>query len=684
MDQATAEGVVKFGPGKLCRFCDLGLWIKHPSCGFYHEHHKTYSDLEASASGCALCALFVQEIQRKGYEFKDRNEPSSYISIRSAISKVPWSSRGPRDLLTVLVGENAKIDLELFNERGKYKSSSCLRLIVQASVERKVNLAGTEDNEAVGIFRSLSGRPVASNAADESCFNLARSWLNDCISNHVTCAKNQASALPTRLIYIEESPEDGQPRLRLMETHGERGQFVFMSHAWGAPSPPITTMANYEMRMKGIPIEHMPPSWRDAIVVLQRLRINYLWIDAVCILQDSEVDWEIEAASISHYIADATMVLAAGSGTASRSGLFTSRPTENLEVFPYTEQGWNFQSTGSLQIRRPLTEAREAILKTNLQKSAWTMQQTVLPERLLYYGDEQLYWNCQTCVLSEASSSQEGPIWKLASQLRAIINDPRAISSPLLLNIWYGLVEEYSTKFLVRFGDRLPAFETIARTFVTNDDIYLAGLWRRDLHRALLWVGTLPMKEEYKREYIAPSWSWASFQGPVQYELAKGIRLPVNDSSATIVDVEVQTKQALGFPQVVSGYIKLEALSLEIRAGLKIASCSYLFDTKTAEDSWESGQAYTGVLIARWCLGWTSVDSRWVGLILAEDKDEMNRNLDGSPEASLNGGIPSPQPGISSTPRPATVRKYKRVGLLNGPIYKEEMFGWETREFTII
>jgi hypothetical protein len=311
------------------------------------------------------------------------------------------------------------------------------------------------------------------------------------------------------------------------------------------------------------------------------------------------------------------------------------------------------------------------------------MQEMVLSERVLYYGDEQLYWNCQTSLLSEASISREEPMWTIASLLRAMSNEPAAISPTQLWSVWYRLVEEYTTKILSYHADRLPAFETIARAFTTNDDKYLAGLWKRDLHRALLWVGRSPVDFENTGQYIAPSWSWASFQGPIRYELAEGIRLPLNKSSAIILDIGVSTKQGLGFPRVVSGYLTLKALSLKIRSDHKIASCSYIFDTKAAEDSWEAGQSYIGVLIARWSLGWTDVGSHWVGLILAEELGGIEPEPESNdlPGTSFENEIPSPTSDAFDS---AAVRKYKRVGLLNGPTYSEDMFGWEVRKFTII
>ena len=45
-------------------------------------------------------------------------------------------------------------------------------------------------------------------------------------------------------------------------------------------------------------VDNMPPLFQDAIVTTWKLGIQYLWIDSLCIIQDSKDDWEIESAKM--------------------------------------------------------------------------------------------------------------------------------------------------------------------------------------------------------------------------------------------------------------------------------------------------------------------------------------------------------------------------------------------------
>ncbi|RDL30188.1 uncharacterized protein BP5553_10466 [Venustampulla echinocandica] len=611
-----------------------GRYIYEESNTPYIQNTETKTEfkdlyLETSAScGCKLCALFVQEFIRRGYFFDDRDETSSYVSVKLSLANVPWSSTGSRDLLTVLVGENAKVVLELHID--------------------------SDNAPTRGTYEDLSGRSIARVSHSEECFSLAKSWLDGCQKSHTKCQANLESRLPTRVVCFDDSSDDDDFHLRLRNSEvDERGAYVYLSYAWGGLQPLITKESNMSDFTKGIPLETIPVTWRDAFVLVRQLGIKYLWIDALCIVQDSQEDWAREASQIGDYVSNAAIVLAAGFGANPSTGLFTSRQTEDLTWLVYTGvKAGGHSSSGVVRFRRPLEETREAILKTPLAQRAWTMQETVLPERLLYYGSEQLYWNCQEYALAEGSTFPERPIWDLASQMRALSTQPTSNISPLLLNPWYGLVQEYSARVLVYRGDKFPAIESIARAFEASGGNYFAGLWKNDMHRGLLWNVTKLAKAE-RPEYIAPSWSWASLDVPVNYEVMKGIRLPIDSrSSANIIDITVESSSFHSFGRVKSGHLILSGLAQEVNEDLKLSSSTYLFDTRRGRDLWEAKASFTSVLIARWAHGLTNRGSQWVGLILSKLENQDNT--------------------------------YVREGLLIGPMYEDKMLGWERRTLKIV
>lgn len=50
-------------------------------------------------------------------------------------------------------------------------------------------------------------------------------------------------------------------------------------------------MANIEDNKRSIEWESIPRTFQHAIEVTRRLKIRFLWIDSICIVQDNEQEW---------------------------------------------------------------------------------------------------------------------------------------------------------------------------------------------------------------------------------------------------------------------------------------------------------------------------------------------------------------------------------------------------------
>ncbi|RYO77898.1 hypothetical protein DL762_008975 [Monosporascus cannonballus] len=65
-----------------------------------------------------------------------------------------------------------------------------------------------------------------------------------------------------------------------------------LSHRWGVVNePPKLSKGNFKERQVGIVVSSVPKSFRDAIQIARRLGVGWLWIDSLCIIQDSEGGW---------------------------------------------------------------------------------------------------------------------------------------------------------------------------------------------------------------------------------------------------------------------------------------------------------------------------------------------------------------------------------------------------------
>ncbi|KAH6680770.1 hypothetical protein B0J14DRAFT_273063 [Halenospora varia] len=137
---------------------------------------------------------------------------------------------------------------------------------------------------------------------------------------------------------------------------------------------------------------------------------------------------------------------------------------------------------------------------------AWALQERILSRRVLIFGGDRLYWDCQ-------QSKGRGPI---------SFRFPPQVSN----KDWHFIVMEYSGRELTIESDKLPALAGLAELYrQATGDQYLAGLWRSSLIVDLLWkrqrvlschgvLTSMPM------EYRAPSWSWAALDGNVSFALS--------------------------------------------------------------------------------------------------------------------------------------------------------------------
>lgn len=83
---------------------------------------------------------------------------------------------------------------------------------------------------------------------------------------------------------------------------------------------------------------------------------------------------------------------------------------------------------------------------------------------------------------------------------------------------WGKLVQDYTDCELTKASDRLYAIEGVVDLFrKAFHDTYIFGLWRTELARQLGFYVKCPRKD-LPSHYVAPSWSWASLQSPVEFE----------------------------------------------------------------------------------------------------------------------------------------------------------------------
>ena len=308
-----------------------------------------------------------------------------------------------------------------------------------------------------------------------------------------------------------------------------------LSHCWGGQQPLTTTIHSLAQRKSGIPLNTLPALYRDAVTITRKLGVSYLWIDSLCIIQDSHEDWIAEATKMGDIYRNSHLTISALSAKDCHQQLLSERPSACNAL----KDAGGVKSKGEIFRTAPL-----------LQR-AWVVQERLLSSRILYYHVDEMFWECLAFTARE-SSHRIKPVARVhndiydctpvkAPLVQALDPDPLFPISPP--SDWHTIVAEYTRCQLTRPSDKLPALSGLASIFKRNTGYeYLAGLWKEDFVNGLLWfVPDFIPGPYFTVEYRGPSWSWVSTDLPVQNKvLSGGIEVPAGHEKIKLITSDIQ------------------------------------------------------------------------------------------------------------------------------------------------
>jgi len=320
--------------------------------------------------------------------------------------------------------------------------------------------------------------------------------------------------------------------------NGAKGEYRTLSHCWGGEVTPVLTTKSLEEFQKEIRVADLPANFTDAMLIALRLGLNYIWIDSLCVLQDSREDWESESGKMAAIYRNSTVTIAALTSPGCKHGILNGGGEKPDEENPPTIRltagsGYGEHETVMLDCHPKITTSWELTPDAALRKRAWTLQETFLSPRTLYYGSRQLYFQCpkgNECTEGIGSSQTQDPDsfhrmgdrnWAIHMRMHDTGNGDipfgRGEDSAEMILLEYPLfVAEYTTRELTFDSDKLCAFSGIAETFhAFVGGEYLARLWSQDLPRGLLWSTRGFSAPHVRHPYRAPSWSWLVTNEPV-------------------------------------------------------------------------------------------------------------------------------------------------------------------------
>jgi hypothetical protein len=166
----------------------------------------------------------------------------------------------------------------------------------------------------------------------DEAMQLARTWVDKCLQDHPRCIRSSKQLLPSRVLDVEPF---GSSDIRLCQTLGKEGEYATLSHCWGGVRDGITTSINLVERMSGFALSSLPKTFRDTIQITRKLGIQYLWIDSLCILQDSKEDWMVNCPKMAQIYANSVVTIAALWAKGDHDGIILDRwHVHYKETFP--------------------------------------------------------------------------------------------------------------------------------------------------------------------------------------------------------------------------------------------------------------------------------------------------------------------------------------------------------------
>lgn len=313
-------------------------------------------------------------------------------------------------------------------------------------------------------------------------------WTEECLEQHAVCRNSwtlysEVRKLPTRLLEVYD--DKNLPILRLLHTMhlSQQASYITLSHCWG--TKPCISLRGDSLSTfsRSIPFNSLSQTFRDAITLTRLLGCRYLWIDSLCILQDSMEDWLRESASMAEVYSQALLNIAAAASKDGDGGLISK--ARSLATSPCVIKDARGNGIHSIE---PPNRFHGNVENSPLGNRGWVLQERLLSPRVVHFASDQLYWECCshtdaefTHLGSEAIPSTKGLHDDLHSNasLHNVDLGQDHLRRSRFHKSWSKLVTRYSRCKLTVASDKLAAISGLAqrtcRQFRMDPSDYVAG-----------------------------------------------------------------------------------------------------------------------------------------------------------------------------------------------------------------
>ncbi|KAL6708855.1 hypothetical protein ACN47E_002262 [Coniothyrium glycines] len=539
--------------------------------------------LRQSAGDCRACALLLNGILLHHDKFKQQKEEDIWITAESFKST---PAKSVQDHLSVEIRWRTRDDQEECQEDEHEHE--------HAAGYPDLKLEFFTDGDDPSPFSAIGQGPrISENPLQDAGLSTARDMIKNCLSSHPRCSPRQTrpTTLPRRILDLLTGEDSKSIRLHESqynqdERRYEHGEYVALSHVWGLGKRlPTTTTTSLPAHKKSIPWSSLPKAFQEVVVLVRALGFRWLWIDALCLVQDEVQEKLEESLMMDEIFGNAFLTIAATSATDSSTQPLFAAKTQPFKIQATDNRGslfkiyvreqpshYSFKAPfdegahmNDWELPFPITE--ETYMQAPLLQRSWAYAERLLSRRVLHFTKSEMILECREgyqcecgriddktydsrttdCIkqefgrlIAEANNRPalnrqnitQNRMDSMTSQLASatLTNGAQDLARHReeALQLWSYIVTEFTARNVTYDSDRLIAIASIAKAIAPAlQSGYIAGQWTFST-LGLLWYAndSTRCRRPHATNGQVPSWSWASVEGsPIQFDNASAMDL---------------------------------------------------------------------------------------------------------------------------------------------------------------
>lgn len=310
-------------------------------------------------------------------------------------------------------------------------------------------------------------------------------------------------------------------------------KYAALSYVWGGPQKFTLLKRNLDHLQQDGALEDLPRTLADSIIFTAALDLRYIWIDAICIIQDSDEDKAIQIGNMANIYSCSTITVIASSGKDADSGLAgvtTPRSGQQTEIRVSVPDGDVPMSLVTTLC--PLADEDSHFLSSAIWSTrGWTFQEREMAGRVIVFTDQQIYWACEASYGIEETEMENDMArcsWDLMKEPHALLPDLAARGEQFRQRTWaFGqYIANYQEKNLTNQGDASDAFSAFLQSIQAHTgETFLWGLPCSMFDTSIWWDGSIKdgpitrrtelttLKVTSLQEHVPfPSWSWLGWR----------------------------------------------------------------------------------------------------------------------------------------------------------------------------